>query len=45
MADHDLKRSFRSRDGVPFIVFLILSVALDGLGAYKPTQGVPASCG
>jgi outer membrane biosynthesis protein TonB len=34
MADHDLKRSFRSRDGVPFIVFLILSVALNGLGAY-----------
>ena len=34
MADHDLKRSFRSRDGYPFIVFLILSVALNGLGAY-----------
>ena len=34
MADHDLKRSFRSRDGIPFIVFLILSVVLNGLAAY-----------
>jgi outer membrane biosynthesis protein TonB len=34
MADHDLKRSFRSKDGIPFIVFLILSVILNGLGAY-----------
>jgi hypothetical protein len=34
MADHDLKRSFRSRDGLPFIVFLILSLFLNGLGAY-----------
>src|ERR1700744_6569846 len=35
MADHDLKRSFRSRDGLPFIVFLILSLVLNGLVAYS----------
>jgi outer membrane biosynthesis protein TonB len=34
MADRDLKRSFRSRDGAPFIVFLILSLIINGVGAY-----------
>src|ERR1700693_2806012 len=35
MADHDLKRSFRSRDGAaPFVVFLILSLVSNGVGAY-----------
>jgi outer membrane biosynthesis protein TonB len=35
MADHDLKRSFRSRDGAaPFVVFLILSLVINGVGAY-----------
>jgi outer membrane biosynthesis protein TonB len=35
MADHDdLKHSFRSRDGVPFVVFLGLSLVINGVGAY-----------
>jgi protein TonB len=34
MADHDFKRSFRSRDGAPFAVFLILSLVINGVGAY-----------
>ena len=34
MADHDLKRSFRTRDGAPFVIFLILSLAINGVGAY-----------
>jgi TonB family protein len=34
MADHDLKRSFRTRDGAPFVVFLILSLVINGVGAY-----------
>jgi outer membrane biosynthesis protein TonB len=34
MADHDLKRSFRSRDGAPFIVFLIMSLIINGVAAY-----------
>ncbi|MBV9642147.1 MAG: energy transducer TonB [Verrucomicrobia bacterium] len=34
MADHDLRRSFRSRDGAPFTVFLVLSLAINGVGAY-----------
>jgi outer membrane biosynthesis protein TonB len=33
MADRDLNRSFRSRDGGPFIVFLVLSLVINGLGA------------
>ena len=28
MAGHDLERSFRKRDGVPFVVFLILSLVI-----------------
>ena len=35
MADHDLKRSFRSRDGAPFVAFLILSLVINGVGAYS----------
>jgi hypothetical protein len=31
---HDLKRSFRSREGAPFVVFLILSLVINGVGAY-----------
>lgn len=34
MADHDLKRSFRSRDGAPFVVFLMMSLVINGIGAY-----------
>ena len=34
MADPDLRRSFRSRDGAPFVVFLILSLVINGVGAY-----------
>src|SRR6202051_4852949 len=35
MADHDLKRSFPSRGGAaPFVVFLILSLVINGVGAY-----------
>jgi outer membrane biosynthesis protein TonB len=34
MADHDLQRPFRSRDGAPFVVFLILSLVINGVGAY-----------
>jgi outer membrane biosynthesis protein TonB len=34
MADHDIKRPFRSRDGAPFIVFLIMSLVINGVGAY-----------
>ena len=34
MAGHDLERSFRKRDGVPFVVFLILSLVINGVGAY-----------
>jgi len=34
MADPDLKRSFRSRDGAPFVVFLIMSLVINGVGAY-----------
>jgi outer membrane biosynthesis protein TonB len=35
MADHDdLKRSFRSRGGAPFVLFLILSLVINGVGAY-----------
>src|SRR5580692_4696001 len=29
-----MKRSFRSREGTPFVVFLILSLVINGLGAY-----------
>ena len=35
MADHDdLRRSFRYRDGAPFVVFLVMSLVLNGVGAY-----------
>src|SRR5271169_5369404 len=34
MADQNLRRSFRSRDGAPFVIFLILSLAINGVGAY-----------
>jgi outer membrane biosynthesis protein TonB len=34
MADQNLRRSFRSRDGAPFVVFLILSLVINGVGAY-----------
>jgi outer membrane biosynthesis protein TonB len=34
MASRDLKRSFRSRDGAPFVVFLIISLIINGIGAY-----------
>src|SRR5436309_11344745 len=34
MVDRDLKRSFRSRDGAPFIIFLIMSLIINGVGAY-----------
>jgi outer membrane biosynthesis protein TonB len=34
MAEHDLKRSFRSRGGAPFVLFLILSLVINGVGAY-----------
>ncbi len=34
MPDNDLKRSFRKRDGAPFVAFLVLSLAINGLGAY-----------
>ena len=34
MADHDIKRPFRSRDGAPFMVFLVMSVVINGVGAY-----------
>jgi outer membrane biosynthesis protein TonB len=34
MADDELKRSFRARDGVPFVVFIVLSLAINGAGAY-----------
>src|SRR5271157_387004 len=34
MADQNLRRSFRSRDGAPFVIFLILSLAINGAGAY-----------
>ncbi len=34
MADQNLRRSFRSRDGAPFIIFLILSLVINGVGAY-----------
>jgi len=33
MAENDLGRSFRSRSGAPFIVFLLISLILNGLGA------------
>ncbi len=34
MADDDLKRAFRTRGGAPFVVFLVISLAINGLGAY-----------
>ncbi len=34
MADNDLKRAFRKRDGAPFVAFLVLSLAINGVGAY-----------
>ena len=34
MADNDLKRAFRKRDGAPFIAFLVISLAINGGGAY-----------
>ena len=34
MPDNDLKRSFRKRDGAPFVAFLVLSLAINGVGAY-----------
>jgi outer membrane biosynthesis protein TonB len=34
MADPDLRRSFRLRDGAPFVVFLIMSLVINGVGAY-----------
>jgi hypothetical protein len=34
MADQNLKRPFRSKDGAPFVVFLILSLVINGVGAY-----------
>src|SRR5215471_18430076 len=33
MAENDLTKSFRSRSGAPFIVFLLISLILNGLGA------------
>ena len=30
----NLNRSFRSRDGGPFVVFLVLSLVINGAGAY-----------
>ena len=30
MADQNLRRSFRSRDGAPFVIFLILSLVING---------------
>ena len=33
MAENDLRKSFRSRGGAPFIVFLPISLILNGLGA------------
>jgi outer membrane biosynthesis protein TonB len=34
MADNDLKRAFRKRDGAPFVAFLVISLAINGVGAY-----------
>src|SRR5580692_1125223 len=34
MADQNLRRSFRSRDGAPFVIFLVLSLVINGVGAY-----------
>jgi outer membrane biosynthesis protein TonB len=33
MAENDLRKSFRSRGGGPFIIFLLISLMLNGLGA------------
>ena len=33
MAENDLGKSFRTRSGAPFIVFLLISLILNGLGA------------
>jgi outer membrane biosynthesis protein TonB len=33
MAENDLRKSFRSRGGAPFIIFLLISLILNGLGA------------
>ena len=33
MVDDESKRSFRSREGAPFAVFLVLSLAINGFGA------------
>jgi outer membrane biosynthesis protein TonB len=33
MAENDLRKSFRSRGGAPFILFLLISLVLNGLGA------------
>ena len=33
MAENDLGKSFRSRGGAPFVVFLLISLILNGLGA------------
>jgi outer membrane biosynthesis protein TonB len=34
VADDELKRSLRKRDGAPFVVFLVLSLVINGAGAY-----------
>src|SRR4029077_652165 len=33
MAENDLRKSFRSKGGGPFIIFLLISLILNGLGA------------
>ena len=33
MAENDLRKSFRSKGGAPFILFLLISLILNGLGA------------
>ena len=33
MAENDLRKSFQSRGGAPFVVFLLISLILNGLGA------------
>jgi TonB family protein len=35
MAENDLKKSFRSRAGLPFVLFLLISLILNGLGAFS----------
>lgn len=34
MAENDLRRAFRKRDGAPFVAFLVISLAINGVGAY-----------